>query len=290
MKHIASSGRLDKEMILKNIKKDKIYLYEGNEKLFLDAFLVEDDLNVDIRPAVIVCPGGGYLTVGTSEGAPVANRFCEDGYNVFVLNYSILDDAKFDEDNSELFAPVKDLEKAVEYLINNAEVLKIDVDKISIAAFSAGGHLAARYVMQNKNVSDKIKALILVYPMLDFRYKIGPAEAMEDVFQTDLFKTVSQQVFGEFPPKESAICQFSNHQFLASMDTEDVCKMPPMFIYHAENDKIVSFSSSKYFIQILAAKGADFDTYFTPSGEHANPFYDPEWFDEALKWLKDKLA
>ena len=43
------------------------------------------------RPAVIVCPGGAYATCDrhSAEGDPVAMSFAMDGYQAFVLEYSV---------------------------------------------------------------------------------------------------------------------------------------------------------------------------------------------------------
>lgn len=42
-----------------------------------------------LRPAVIVCPGGGYGFVSPREDQPVAMEFLAAGYQVFVLHYHV---------------------------------------------------------------------------------------------------------------------------------------------------------------------------------------------------------
>ena len=54
------------------------------------------------RPAVIVCPGGGYLYCSPREGEPVALRYAAKGFHAFVLRYSVGADAKD-------FAPWKEI-------------------------------------------------------------------------------------------------------------------------------------------------------------------------------------
>ena len=39
------------------------------------------------RPALIICPGGGYAFLSDREGEPVALRFAGLGYAAFVLRY-----------------------------------------------------------------------------------------------------------------------------------------------------------------------------------------------------------
>ena len=42
------------------------------------------------RPAILVCPGGGYANVCEREAEPIALQFLPAGYNVFVLTYSVV--------------------------------------------------------------------------------------------------------------------------------------------------------------------------------------------------------
>ena len=39
------------------------------------------------KPALILCPGGGYEYCSIREGAPVARAFARDGVEAFVLEY-----------------------------------------------------------------------------------------------------------------------------------------------------------------------------------------------------------
>lgn len=47
--------------------------------------------NPILKPAIIVCPGGAYQTCPRhgNEGDPVAMTFAVDGYQAFVLEYSV---------------------------------------------------------------------------------------------------------------------------------------------------------------------------------------------------------
>ena len=41
------------------------------------------------RPAVIVCPGGGYSYTSCREAECIALRYCGAGFHIFVLHYSV---------------------------------------------------------------------------------------------------------------------------------------------------------------------------------------------------------
>ena len=262
--------------------------FKENTDVYLEQILKNPSSDLK-RPAVIICPGGGYFCVGTTEGAPVAIRFAEEGYVAFVLNYSILKKASFDMEHPEAFAPTNDLSDAINYLLDNSSSLGIDPDNISIAAFSAGGHLALRYCL-NQAIKDttgtkKIKSLILVYPFLDYRYKIKKLNHNSNPESEQMLKSMSRVIFGKYPADEEQLESFSNHSLLKSLDKESIKNLVPIFIYHAKNDSMVPYESSEDIIKILDDKGADYTTYLCDYGEHANPFYDPSWFDKAFTWM-----
>ena len=39
------------------------------------------------RPAVLICPGGGYAYLSDREAAPIALRYAAMGFHAFVLRY-----------------------------------------------------------------------------------------------------------------------------------------------------------------------------------------------------------
>ena len=111
----------------------------SNDNVILTAYIHDRSRempNVDIRPAVLVLPGGGYMFCSDREADPVAFAWLAEGYNTFILRYSV-----------GLGIPVadafSDAEEAIAYLHGNARDLNIDKEKIAVIGFSAGGHLAA---------------------------------------------------------------------------------------------------------------------------------------------------
>ena len=87
------------------------------------------------RPCMIVCPGGGYAMCSQREAEPIAMHFLPDGFNVFVIYYSVAPH-RFPTQMREVAA-------TVELIYKNADNWNCDVSKLAIVGFSAGGHLAA---------------------------------------------------------------------------------------------------------------------------------------------------
>lgn len=55
--------------------------------VYVPAVSKEIDLEVR-RPAIVICPGGGYEFLSEREAEPVALRFLPEGFNCFVVWYA----------------------------------------------------------------------------------------------------------------------------------------------------------------------------------------------------------
>jgi len=123
----------------------------------LDGYILDCDLTLGQntkRPAILVCPGGGYVYCSRAEGEPVAMGYAARGFHSFVLRYSTGREAGD-------FQPLKEVSWAIGYILEHAEEWNIDPDKIVSCGFSAGGHLALSSGLLAEN---KPNAMILGYP------------------------------------------------------------------------------------------------------------------------------
>ena len=60
------------------MKTETIKLYEDRDDVTLTAYIWDDSFEMlagERRPAVLICPGGGYLVCSERETEPVALRF-----------------------------------------------------------------------------------------------------------------------------------------------------------------------------------------------------------------------
>ena len=110
------------------------------------------------RPAVIVCPGGGYIYCSPREAEPVALSYAARGFHAFILRYSTGFDCAG-------MTPIDELSWVIGYLREHAEEWHIAPDKIVTCGFSAGGHLALAGGVAAKN---RANAMILGYPCVSF--------------------------------------------------------------------------------------------------------------------------
>lgn len=172
----------------------------GSAAATLEGYLLDCEITLgqeQNRPAVIVCPGGGYLYCSPREGEPVALRYAARGFHAFVLRYSTGYDAAG-------FAPLREISWAVGYIRENAETWHVDPEKIAVCGFSAGGHLALSSGLLAEN---KPNAMILGYPatscpnMPGMNFMLKLLEGKNDVTDEDAKKyDLVPQITKEAPP------------------------------------------------------------------------------------------
>ncbi|MDR1766125.1 MAG: alpha/beta hydrolase [Lachnospiraceae bacterium] len=114
-----------------------------------------------VRPAVILCPGGGYICRSDREAEPVALQLAAMGCHTFILDYSTfaddpecgileevhpktgLPDEKKPEQMPVMFGKaLGQLAAAVALVRSRHEEWHIDPQRVFVMGFSAGAHLA----------------------------------------------------------------------------------------------------------------------------------------------------
>ena len=135
-------------------------------KVYLPDNLTEMGRGGERRPCLIVCPGGAYEFCSQREAEPIAFHFLPEGFNVFVLLYSV----------APHHYPAQQCEAAalIELINQNADIWHCDTGRIVLMGFSAGGHLAAQYATSYDSStirtvipnSKPVQATVLGYPVI----------------------------------------------------------------------------------------------------------------------------
>lgn len=172
----------------------------GHPEATLEGFLLDCEITLgqaQNRPAVLVCPGGGYVYCSPREAEPVALSYAARGFHAFVLRYSVAKDAAG-------FTPLEEVDWAIGYIRENAAAWHIDPEKIAVCGFSAGGHLALASGVLAQN---RPNAMILGYPATfapnipgaDFLLKI--LEGQDEVTDADAEKyDLVSKITADTPP------------------------------------------------------------------------------------------
>lgn len=159
----------------------------GSENATLEGYILDCEITLgqfEKRPAVVVCPGGGYMYCSPREAEPIALAYTARGFHAFILRYSVGWEAAG-------FKPLEEVSWVIGYLRENAEQWNIDPDKIVTCGFSAGGHLALSAGLLAEN---KPNAMVLGYPaasapnMPGMNFMLQLLEGRKDVTEKDAEK------------------------------------------------------------------------------------------------------
>lgn len=251
---------------------EKVF-YPGKEKVRLDCFLHDSGLRFgqDMkRPAVVICPGGGYMYLSPREGDPVAMAYSAKGFQTFVLSYSLIGEAAG-------FAPLQELSWAIGLIREHAEDWLVDEQKIAVCGFSAGGHLALAGGLLGEN---RPNALILGYPAVNIHMPAGERD-----FLVELLSEKGQ------PPQTDA--PWVN---LSRQVTPDA---PPLFVFTTGDDTMTRESSMEL-VQAYHANGLTCEYHLFQKGPHGYSLANAaaadgssqvlnahveKWLDLSAEWL-----
>lgn len=200
------------------------------------------------RPAVVICPGGGYHFRSFREDEPVALQFLAQGLNAFVVEYRVAPD-RFPK-------PQQDAGAAVAYVRQHAEEFRTDPDCVALLGFSAGGHLAASVGVMNgfEAVWSEIgltwrqvrpDVLVLCYPVIT----AGPyAHRGSIVNLSGSEDTAAQERF--------------------SLEKLVSAQTPPAFLWHTWTDGAVPVLNTLLFASALAEHHVPAEVHIYPEGVH----------------------
>lgn len=225
--------------------------------------------------AVIICPGGGYAMLAFGhEGIDVAKQFNEWGITAFVLKYRLPDDSIMIDKS---IGPLQDAQRAIQFVRENRKQWHIQSNRIGIAGFSAGGHLASTagthfkqaYIDNPHKTSLRPDFMVLGYPVISFSKELMHAGSRKNLLGAK--PTAEQDKF------------FSN-------ELQVTPQTPPAFLVHANDDKAVPPGNSLVFAEALKKNGVEATTYFYEKGGHGfgmhNRTSTVQWMDQLHAWMQ----
>ena len=101
----------------------------------------QGEFQIQNRPAIIVMPGGAYAFLSDTEAEPVALTFLKEGYNTFVLRYSVGDACTYPQ-------ILEEVSLAIWQVRSHAKEWYTNPEAIVVMGFSAGACLAAMSATQ----------------------------------------------------------------------------------------------------------------------------------------------
>ncbi len=247
--------------------------------IYLPYNMVEMNRQDQKRPNLLICPGGGYGMCSERESEPIALHFLAEGFNVFVLKYSV---APY-----RFPVQLREVAAAMELIYEKTEEWNCNTSKIAIMGFSAGGHLAAHYSTMSdcKEVrevfpeSKSVNASVLCYPVISADFNIAHQGSFLNLI-------------GHAPNKEEE--NYFSCERLVKAST------PPAFIWHTAEDGCVPVVNSIVYAKALADNKVPVELHIYPFGGHGLSTCDSQtidnmtnvieynsvWLDSLKKWFK----
>ncbi len=268
------------------MKTKKIDLYaffskpkNENEKGVLTTYVLDDYgfCQSRRRPAMLIIAGGGYTSVSEREKEPIATFFLSNGFNVFVLDYSV----------SPVHFPTQLLEAgmAMAYIRENAKELLVLEDKVAVIGFSAGGHLTGMLgTMYNEQVlKDYLKE----------RASLCRPDAL--VFSYAVLTSDENAHKGSLENISGGDRVLANKLSIANAVNKNT---PPCFIWHTVTDDVVMVENSLEMASALRKAGVGFELHLFEEGGHGLSLATQEtlrinepvqkWVSLCLTWLRKK--
>ncbi len=227
---------------------------------------------------MLIFPGGGYGILAYDwEGTDIAKFLNGKGIAGIVVKYRLPSDTS---QKDKHLVPLIDAQRAMRLVRSKANDFHIDVNKVGILGFSAGGHLAATL---GTRFDDK------VYIPID---EVDEQSARPD-FMALGYPVIT---FGEMThggsklnltgenPKPEIIAYFSNEKHVTK-------NTPPTFLFHASDDNGVPVENSLLFYKALKDIGVSATMHIYPKGGHGfslarNDAHLRGWTERMFEWLE----
>ncbi len=218
---------------------------------------------------MLLIPGGSYSGIYEGQAEPFALWLNEQGVTVFVLRYRL---------GSAGYRYPSQLQDAVEsmrQIRGAAAKWRIDPQRIGVMGFSAGGHLASTLINRpedgvvagrDASVSPRPDLAILCYPVISMI--------------TRLHATSRGMLIGEKADEALARQTSSELQVKAGL--------PPVFLWHTMEDKMVPVEHSLGYAAALLRHGVPHELHLYQDGDHGTGLMGTQhpWFADLLFWLR----
>jgi acetyl esterase/lipase len=238
----------------------------------LTVYLPTKEMNTGV--AVVICPGGGYsIEAMDHEGYEVGEFLQAHGIAGIVLKY------RLPFGHSEM--PLQDAQQAMKMVRFHAEEWSIDPQKVGVAGFSAGGHLAStlstHYDLGIKDSKNPIERLscrpdfsILLYPVVTFKEEWGHMGSRVNLIGNTNDWKIIQNFCNEL--------QVNN-------------QTPPAFIALADDDTSVKPRNSIEYYMALKKEGIPAELHIFKEGGHGFGMHKTgkahdQWPLMVVEWMK----
>jgi acetyl esterase/lipase len=213
--------------------------------------------------AVLLIPGGGYTRVAVGRmPSNIARMFATLGVTAFELLYRLPHDGWAAGPD----APLQDAQRAMRRIRAGAAQWGVDPARVAVIGFSAGGHVAGHLAE---------RAAAPTYAAVDAADSLSARPLAAGMF----FPVVSM-----IPPVAHSVSRrellgpdlSELRQRAYSLELHVPADMPPTFVCHAADDKVVPPANSLAMFAALQAAHIPSELMIAEKGGHGPPLVTPE--------------
>lgn len=203
------------------------------------------------RPLVVICPGGGYHHHSPREGEAMALKMLDLGMNAVILRYSLMP--------NEFPCALYEIAYTVDYVRKHAAEWDVDPEKIIVAGFSAGGHVAA--------------CLGTLYDQKELKPYLDYCGLTKEQVKPDaMLLGYSVLTSGEYAHRASFERLLGDRydELKESVNLVDrvSANTPQTFLWHTYSDGSVPLENTLMFASALRRSGVKFELHVFPNGNH----------------------
>lgn len=197
-------------------------------------------LDQEIRPLILIAPGGGYRHTSKREAMPIVELMNSNGFHAAIVYYreTLLTHEK----------TTVELAQFVSHIKKHSSDYHIAKNKVILMGFSSGGHYVARLgVLFNQiDIEARPDGLVLAYPVISGKEGIAHEDSIKRLFNETTKET--------------------RHLFsLENFVTNDT---PKTFLFHTIADQAVSYQNSLVFFEALNRHHVKCELHLYDKGEH----------------------
>jgi len=224
-------------------------------------YLPEKNINKGV--AVIICPGGGYSRLAYDhEGIQFAKWLQSQGITGIILKYRM--------PNGHKEVPLDDVHQAFRIVKSKANEWGINKNKVGIAGFSAGGHLASTASTHYTSTEVRPDFSILFYPVISMEPTVSHGGSRLNLL-------------GKNPS--------STNMYIYSNDKQVNASTPPAILLLSDDDKAVIPQNSVLYYDALKRNNIQATMYIFPTGGHGwGMRTEFKYHNEMLSLLKSWLT
>ena len=180
------------------------------------------------KTAALLCLHGGQWDISSpTQFIPHCHHFASRGMVTVCIEYRT-----FQKHRTSPLEAIEDAQMAIGFLRDNADILGVDVGKITVMAAASGAHLALCATVHPETVQEpqemfRPNALILFAPITDTSKKGLGSELFADPKQAKLTSPLTS-----LPQKN----------------------LPPCLVFHSKDDRVVPFDHSKKLHKLYSKK------------------------------------